>query len=252
MKRRPGSVFRGINYAVFERAILGRLEELKPSDVTGKPNGAQDRVDAASFRLTEANGRLTAANAKAARAKDPTVFMDLIADLTEQWRAAARELEAAQAEAANRPADNLGELKSLIHLLDEAGPEERPALRQKVQSALRRVVQSIWVAVVVGPGRMRVARVLILFKVEGKLLWPRHYVIGQKWPMNGGSGGWFVDSWPESAGMLQAENPLDDLMDQLRDIGLYYFNTESGPWSGPDDEDWWREVFDRPLNPMPE
>jgi DNA invertase Pin-like site-specific DNA recombinase len=251
MKRRPGSVFRGINYEVFERAILGRLEELKPEDVTGKPNGAQDRVAEVSGRLTVVNRKLDEANARAAAEDDQTVYLDLIAALSRQRKQLIADLEKAHAEVASRPADNLGELKSLIRLLDEADPEGRTALRQKVQAGLRRVVQSIWVAVVVGPGRMRVARILILFKGEGKELRPRHYVIGQKWPMNGGSGGWFVDSWPEVMDPRWFEETAEAQAEELWDIGTFYHG-EGGPWTGPDDEGWWAETFDRPLNPIPE
>jgi hypothetical protein len=227
---------------------------LKPEDVTGKPNGAQDREAAASGRLAAINRRLEALNAKATAAaldpeQDASIYDHQLEQLGRERKQAIKDLEQAHAEAASRPADNLGELKSLIHLLDEATPEERLALRQKIQAALRRVVAAIWVAVVVGPGRMRVARVLVLFKGEGRELRPRQYVIGQKWPMNGGPGGWFVDSWPRTVD-LQYEHEVEHLVAALLDIGTFYYG-EGGPWSGPDDAAWWAEVFGRPLNPMP-
>jgi DNA invertase Pin-like site-specific DNA recombinase len=262
VKRLAGSVFRSIDYLIFERAILGRLKELKPSDVTGRPNGAQDREAAASGRLAAINRRLEALNAKATAAaldpeQDASIYDHQLEQLGRERKLAVKELEAAQAEAASRPADNLGEVQSLIQLLDEATPEERPALRQKVQAGLRRVVQSIWVAVVVrgrgrpARGRSRVARVLVLFKSDGGKVRCRNYVIGQQWPLPSRPGGWWVDDWPEVVDPRRAEEAVKAHAEELWDVGSFYHG-EGGPWSGPDDDAWWAEVFDRPLNPMPE
>jgi DNA invertase Pin-like site-specific DNA recombinase len=256
IKRRQGSVFGSISLEVFERAILGRLLELKPEDVTGKPNGAQDREAAASGRLAAINRRLEALNAKAMTAaldpeQDASIYDHQLEQLGRQRKQAIKDLEQAHAEAASRPADNLGEVQSLIQLLDEAPPEERPGLRQKIQAALRRVVEAIWVAVVVGPERSRVARVVVLFKGKGRERRPRQYVIGQRWPTKGRpAGGWWVDSWPRTVD-LQYEEEVEHLVSALLDIGTYYHG-EGGPWNGPDDAAWWAEVFDRPMNPMPE
>jgi hypothetical protein len=53
-------------------------------------------------------------------APDVTVFLDMLEGLDRQRKDLASQLERAQAEARSRDADNLGEVKSLVTLLDGA------------------------------------------------------------------------------------------------------------------------------------
>jgi DNA invertase Pin-like site-specific DNA recombinase len=242
IRKQAGSAYTSIRYAVFERAILGLLAEVKASDVLGRPGAAEDRLDAASGRLTTANKRLDAANAKAAAADDPTDFMALIADLTRQKKAAVKELEEAKASAVTQAGDHLGEFKSLVHLLDEAPPEEKDALRLKVRVALRRVVKEMRAYVAV-EGRERMVGVEVHFNVNGGKGKVRFYTIYYRQPYSNGhveeAGGWkaescIVENWAATVG-----TPLGALFDIKYTPKLFALLRNNKEW------------MDQPLNPMP-
>jgi DNA invertase Pin-like site-specific DNA recombinase len=266
IRRKAGSAFRSVPYVLFETALLGRLAELKPADVTGRPGAAEDRVAAASGRLTTASQRLEAANAKAAQAEDPTVFMPLIADLDRQKKAAAKELEEARTAAADRTGDSVGEFTSLVHLLDEVGPDEQPQLRLKIHAALKRVVDQIWVNIA-RKGRDRLVGVEVWFKAEKNERRVRTYLIHIRQAVKGDPGGWKSASWPDSwpaDGQAEPGANLHHLPVLLRTMldpkGVKVLIEKAtkvlGPKALPPEATelltvGWETWMDQPLNPWP-
>jgi DNA invertase Pin-like site-specific DNA recombinase len=173
VRRQKGSVYRGIGYDLFVRAILAQLKELTPADVLGRPGEDEDRVAVLTGRLTAVNRKLEAVRARAAQEDDVTVFLDLLADLDGQRKDLIAQLDHARAEAASREAGNVGEFVSLVKLLDDAEPESLDDLRARLRAALRRVVQSMH-ALVVPRGRNRLVAVQAWFVGGGR---HREYVM---------------------------------------------------------------------------
>jgi DNA invertase Pin-like site-specific DNA recombinase len=148
VRKLKGSVFRSVRYEPFKQAVLSLLAELKPADVLGRHGAAEDRVAVLGGKFATVNRKLEALKARAAAEDDVTVFLDLLGDLDRQRKGLLAELEEATAEAACRRGDRLGEFTSLSQMLDDAGPDERDALRRKMRAALRRLVKEMWAVVV--------------------------------------------------------------------------------------------------------
>jgi DNA invertase Pin-like site-specific DNA recombinase len=158
----PGSVFRAVDYALFERSVLARLLELKPADVLGRPTRDDDPVALWSGKLVVLNRNLATMQQKAANAEDASVFIPILEDLGRQRKEAVAQLERAKAESASREGDVLGETLSLVKLLDDAEGEERETLRRKIRAALRRLVESACL-LVVARGRTRLVALQLRF-----------------------------------------------------------------------------------------
>jgi hypothetical protein len=255
IRRQAGSVFLSINYPVFEKAILGRLKELTPADVMGKPGAAQDRVAAATGRLVTITRNLDALKKKAAEADDVTAFLDLIADLDRRRKAAVVEMEKAEAEAAAEGADNLGEFTSLASLLDEATPEERPALRARIRAALRRVVEMIYVQIT-RRGKLLNIHACVWFKPRpGQQPRCRTYNIVIRSGSTKVAGGWLVEDWtpndpdedcpPYDEGVTAGEEADRQVRYLEQAEWVFNFTLSMPPRTGQPD---WRTC---PMNPMP-
>jgi DNA invertase Pin-like site-specific DNA recombinase len=148
LRKMKGSRFRSLAYDVFERAILSALSELKPADVTRDSGREEDAVELWSGRLTAVNHKISQAQQRAAKADDPTVFLDLLEELGKDRKATIAALERAKAEATSPAADALGECGTLVGLLAAADGSERDELRHRIKGALRRLVEDVWVVVV--------------------------------------------------------------------------------------------------------
>lgn len=205
VRRAKGSVFRGVRYEVFERAVLSLLRELKPQDVLGRAGPGEDAVEVLSGKLAAVNHNIVRAQQRAAQADDPTVFLDLLEDYGRQRKKVIALLEEAKAAAHNQTSDNLGECVSLIGLLDEADDGERDDLRRRVKAAIRRLVESIWV-LIVPRGHARLVAAQVWF-VGGER--HRDYLIYYQPPRND-FGGRVEEQWSaRSLADARALGPLD-------------------------------------------
>lgn len=174
-------VRRSFPLAVFERAVLQKLTELSVREVFGDANRTSPAATLAAqvARVEESmaeieaelmDGGTVATLAKVLRAKEAQ-RTELLAKLAE-----ARQQEA------NPLAETWGELGTLADALDKAADQTEARLR--LRSALRRVVESIYL-VVVGRGRTRVAAAQ--FQIRGGAV--RSFVITSTPPMPRGGRG---------------------------------------------------------------
>jgi DNA invertase Pin-like site-specific DNA recombinase len=162
VRKMPGCAFRPVDAAIFEKAILSRLVELKPADVLARTGKGTDKVAEWSGRLVVINRNLATMQKQAAVADDASAFIPIISDLAQQRKEAMVELDKAKSEAASREGDALGETQSLIRLLEDCEGAECHDLRRKVRAALRRLVESIWV-VIVARERAKVVAIQLWF-----------------------------------------------------------------------------------------
>jgi DNA invertase Pin-like site-specific DNA recombinase len=246
IRKQAGSAFRSIYYGVFERAILSRLRELTPADVMSKPGAAADREAAVTGRLVVVNRKRQEIKARADQEDDVTDFLDLLASLDRQRKALIKELEQIQAEKTAQGGDNVGELTSLIGLLDEAAPEDKPALRTRIKAGLRRVVNSIWVWVV-RRNKIKVIRTCVFFNraADGKFRF-RNYLIVIRAGTNGRPGGWAVEDWSESGTateVVEEQAEYLSLTEQLYGSGGFVDQIRA-KFRRPD----WNDM---PINPLP-
>jgi DNA invertase Pin-like site-specific DNA recombinase len=147
IRKMEGSSFRSVSYKVFERAVLSVLRELKPADVVGKAGRAETDLEQFIGKLAAVNHNIAKTQERAAKAEDPTVFLDLLETLASQRKEIIAKLEAAKARAASPVSDTLGECSSLVKLMDDAEGNEKDELRTRVRTALRRLVEGIWVVI---------------------------------------------------------------------------------------------------------
>ncbi|MFO0799202.1 MAG: recombinase family protein [Gemmataceae bacterium] len=182
---------------VFERAVLSRLAELKPSDV---------------FPEKDVNGEVVSLGhqhaAKVARVAelrqeigdDPALlrmFKDQLLQLDQEREALAGQLAAAQREAASPLSEAWGDFRGVVELLDRDGSEET---RRRCREALRRLVEKVH-CVFSGDRRMQFAGIQVRF-VGGCC---RNYLIAYEQKRAGGNGKgysrparWWVRSFAEA------------------------------------------------------
>lgn len=195
---------------VFERAILSRLAELKPSDVF--PD--QD-VNGEVVRLGQQHA---AKEARVAELRDEVgddpallrIFKDQLRQADQEREALAGQLAAAQREAASPLSEAWGDFRGVVELLDRDGSEET---RRRCREALRRLVEKVH-CVFAGDRRMQFAAVQVRF-AGGSC---RNYLIAYEQKRAGGSGKgysrparWWVQSFAEVdlGDELDLRNPTD-------------------------------------------
>lgn len=152
-------------YPPFEQALLHALSELKPSDVLGVEHEGDEReteIADLSGRLVVMDHRIQDAELKAADPDEesPETYVGLLKTLHKLKKEAVRRLEELKADAASCKAVNLGEVQSLLGLLDCQGDELRD-VRRKLKSKVRSVVSEIWVHITRVSHMQRVAQVQI-------------------------------------------------------------------------------------------
>jgi DNA invertase Pin-like site-specific DNA recombinase len=168
VRKKPGAKFTLFPYRVAERAVLELVKELKVKDVTGKAAPSGDETETWSGKLTATNSKIESLKKKAASADDPSVYFDLIDDLTAERTQVIAELEAAKARAASPVGDVLGECQSLAGLLDRAEPgEELDERRRRTKAAIGRLVERMVMLVVPGPGKTRSCAMQLHFREGG-------------------------------------------------------------------------------------
>ena len=151
-------------YPPFEQGVLHALSELKPADVLGEAQGDEREVEIAGLtgKLLVMDHRIQDAEARAADPEEesPETYVGLLKTLHRSKKEAVRRLEELKADAASCKAANLGEVQSLLGLLECHG-DELKEVRRKVKSRIRAVVSEIWVHITRVNHMQRVAQVQI-------------------------------------------------------------------------------------------
>jgi hypothetical protein len=197
-------------YKVFEAAILSRLPELAPEAVTppaGDANAKALRTELAAVRVRKAElglelvkGGSVSILAEAARAIEAREA-ELVAAL-----------DAAGAEQVAPVADTLKEVKTLAGMLEGLTGDELEDARLRLRSALRRVVDRVYV-LVASEGRVRLCSVELYFRATGRC---RTYDIRVK-PPHGGPNGKHPGRWWCASSRINAVRPDGMTRPGLRD-----------------------------------
>ena len=185
----------------FEGAILSLLREVDPRDVVGKKGDGTDVVMALSGELARVEAKIAeleiellngsvAAMAKVLREQEAKK-RDLIENLAKAKQKIAHPLSGAW-----------GEAHSLLGVIDNA-PDPYDA-RLRLRSALRRVVESIYL-LVVPRGLVRLAAVQIYFAGDGR----RDYLICHRPPHHAFGGDQEGQWWARSLAEQITEGDLD-------------------------------------------
>jgi DNA invertase Pin-like site-specific DNA recombinase len=197
-----------MDYAVFERAVLSRLRELRPADVTGDKEHAGGReadIARLSGRLLDIDSRLERAKQRARAARDFDVFLDLIEELQAERKHVSERLAELQTERDDRQTADLGEAHSLIDLHDRTPPEQREDLRRRLKVRIRQLVSEVRV-LTVPHGRSRVCAVQVRFRGSKRR---RDYLIlhepGKSFGATRSEGRWWAKSWSQ----VVADGDLD-------------------------------------------
>jgi DNA invertase Pin-like site-specific DNA recombinase len=170
-----GAVWSTFPLAEFERAVVSLLAEIKPEEVL-----PQAPAESRAFRLA---GELAAIEARLAKLK--TLLMDTdeaeqlvhtVRDLAAKRTRLMEQLEEARTEEASPLAEAWASVRPLADAMD--AQEWSDDARLRLRSAIRRVVDSIWLLVMPAKkGQTRVAAVQLWFK-EGER--SRDYLITVK------------------------------------------------------------------------
>jgi DNA invertase Pin-like site-specific DNA recombinase len=176
--RKGGSCKRGggLPYAQFEDGILRAIRRLETRDVL-PPDAAADAREA---RIGELTGRLvTLSHLMEARGRDldaeddPDVSREVRASikrLADEKKSVGKELEALKLQSLTGRAESLETIKSILELLDKAKetPGEEEVLRRRLKSALRWVVEEIWVDVQPVSQRAYIGHAMIYLRSGGR------------------------------------------------------------------------------------
>jgi DNA invertase Pin-like site-specific DNA recombinase len=146
-------------FPIFEKAVLQLLSEVDPEEVVG--NGEADKVQELTGRLAEVEKRIQAL-------KDALLTGEVhaVVEVMRQQEAIrtqlSEELAIAKQALASPATTAWGECRSLGNMI-----EEDPDLRVRLRSALRRIIESIWV-LIVPRGRDRLCAVQVWFAEGNK------------------------------------------------------------------------------------
>jgi DNA invertase Pin-like site-specific DNA recombinase len=156
--------------ATFEAAVLELLREVDPAAVTGRERGA-DEVLTLSAELARLDSAIDLLNADMdEHGESPNLFKRLRAREAEK-RAVAAKLAEARQKAAHPRSESWGAAQTLIDAL-AAAPDPRDA-RLRLRSALRQIIDRVFLLVVPRGARDRFCAVQIFFADDGV----RNYLI---------------------------------------------------------------------------
>jgi DNA invertase Pin-like site-specific DNA recombinase len=141
-------------YAVFEQAVLQLLAEVDPNEIVG--NGEAERVQELTGRLAEVEARIKALQ-EALLSGDVQAVVEVLRQQETLKRQLAEELTWAQQALATPAAASWAEAQTLTERI-----ADDPGLRVPLRSALRRIIESVWVLIVPG-GRERLCAVQVWF-----------------------------------------------------------------------------------------
>lgn len=147
-------------YAPFERAVLSCLREIDPHEIINGRSGTDDvlvlsgELDSVEAELVEASAYMEA------HGFSPTIGKRISGLEARKAELTARRAEAQQ-KAAHPLSGTWGELPALLDALDAAQDQQDARLR--LRTALRRMVEGIWLLVVPRSNKDRLAAVQIVF-----------------------------------------------------------------------------------------
>jgi DNA invertase Pin-like site-specific DNA recombinase len=169
-------------YPVFEAAILSQLREVEPEAVTPPEadGGGRGTAERAGVGPEPQGGT----GAGAGQGGNVSILAEAARAVAAREEELVAALEAAGAEQVAPAADTLAEAKTLAGMLADVPEEELEDVRLRLRSALRRVVDSVYV-LVGSVGRVRVAAVEVYFRATGR---SRNYFIRVKQPHGGPNG----------------------------------------------------------------
>jgi hypothetical protein len=141
-------------YPAFEKAVLQLLSEVDPDEIVG--NGEAEKVQELTGRLAEVEKRIEALK-EALLTGDVQAVVEVLRKQEALKARLAEELAVANQALASPASAAWGECLSLAGAI-----EKNPALRVRLRSALRRIVESLWV-LIVPRGRDRLCAVQVSF-----------------------------------------------------------------------------------------
>jgi DNA invertase Pin-like site-specific DNA recombinase len=146
-------------FDTFEAAILSLLREIDPHAVLNGDSGPDESL-ALAGELARLEGRIAELEVELESGAEVAAAVKVLRKLEGQKRDLAAKLAEARQKAANPLSESWGEAQSLMAALDAAPDPEDARLR--LRSALRRIVESIWL-LVVPRGKDRLCAVQVWF-----------------------------------------------------------------------------------------
>jgi DNA invertase Pin-like site-specific DNA recombinase len=156
-------------YPPFEQAVLQALSELTASDILGGEvdgDKRESQIAELSGKLVAIDHRIQDAEQKAADPDEesPETYHGLLKALHKSKKEVVRRLEELKADAASCKAVNLGEVQSLLGLLNTVKGDELREVRRKLKAKIRSVVKEIWVHITRVNQMRRVAQIEIYLR----------------------------------------------------------------------------------------
>lgn len=186
----------GLSYPPFEDALVRGILGLKPRDVL--PPGPE--VDAREARIGELTARLVALDHRletlqqtlgdpGTPAAEVSPLVAVVRQVAAHKEATAKELTALKFEAQTGKTETLGEVQSLLEILRDAeGTPEEPDMRRRVKSALRWLVEEVWVLVQPVHRLARIGHVQVYLRGGARqyfLVMPARPCRAQPWDLRG-------------------------------------------------------------------
>jgi hypothetical protein len=172
---------RSFPFEPFERGVLSLLREVDPREVMGRADGPDETLVTAG-ELARVEAKIGELEAELLNG-DVAALAKVLRQLEVQKRDLSEKLAAARRKAAHPLSESWGQTQSLIGAMDAA--RDPIDARVRLRSALRRVVESVWL-LPVARGRDRLCAVQVYFRGDGHrdfLLWhrPRRQAVPGRW-----------------------------------------------------------------------
>src|SRR5262245_23631964 len=187
-------------FPVFEQAVLSMLAEVNPHDILNGDQGTDETLPLAR-ELAGVEARIGDLEVELLSG-DVAALARVLRKLEARKNGLAAALAEARQRAANPLSESWGEAKTLLGVLEKS-PD--PAdVRLRLRSALRRIVESIWL-LVVPRGRDRLAAIQVWFAHPGGRATHRSYLILHQPPLKNAQGGrpgkWWARSFAGGDGL---------------------------------------------------
>jgi DNA invertase Pin-like site-specific DNA recombinase len=172
--------YRSFPAEVFERAVLSCLREINPRDILNGDDGP-DETQVLAGELAAVESSISSLVADLERHGDSPALYQRLRQKEARKAELVPLLAAAREKAAHPLSEAWGEAQTLAEAIDQAPDPEEARLR--LRSALRRIIDSVWLLVVVR-GRDRLCAVQIWF-TDGKrhrdYLLRHHQAVANRW-----------------------------------------------------------------------